>query len=102
MKRLNLILPLILAALATPALAENPAYTRTDCQLTKAENGNWLTYTGDCAGGEVITGGYSSSIGTFDVQRDGETETVTVRTEVESRGGRFDRSTVLSREIAAD
>jgi hypothetical protein len=98
----KLILPLILAALATPALAENPAFTRTDCQLTKAENGNWLTYTGACAGGEVITGGYSSSIGTFDVQRDGETETVTARTEVESRGGRFDRSTVLSREIAAD
>jgi hypothetical protein len=96
----KLILPLILAALATPALAENPAFTRTDCQLTKAENGNWLTYTGACAGGEVITGGYSSSIGTFDVQRDGET--VTARTEVESRGGRFDRSTVLSREIAAD
>jgi hypothetical protein len=115
MKRLNLNLPLleILAAFALilaflmliapePARADSTAYTRTDCQLTKAENGNWLTYTGACAGGEVITGGYSSSIGTFDVQRDGETETVTARTDVESRGGRFDRSTVLSREIAAD
>jgi hypothetical protein len=55
----KLILTAALLVLPGLALAENPAFTRTDCELTKAENGNWLTYVGTCAGGEVITGGYT-------------------------------------------
>jgi hypothetical protein len=93
MKRLTLPLILGALALAAPALAESTAHTQTGCALSVAENGNWLTYTGTCAEGEVISGGYTTA---NETRVDG-CDTVTDRVTRESRGRREEARVEIAR-----
>jgi hypothetical protein len=84
----KLILTAALALLPGFAFAESTAFVQTGCEMTPAENGNWLTYKGTCAGGEVITGGYATTTETTEIDLGCETATLTERVTRESRGGR--------------
>lgn len=66
----------ILTTAAVLAALTAPAFALDACKLVQAENGNFMTRTGDC--GNPNTGGFNS----YTVTVDG----VTTKTTVEARG----------------
>ena len=88
----TLLITAAFAVLGTAALAAPVKSTDGNanygCGWQPAENGNWLTFKGDCAGIPVVTGGYTSEVETFVVEGECGPETISRVVTRESRGNR--------------